>query len=69
MVLRGAVGLVSAQDPVLAAVPEGMHGSAQNSHFEDRLENGQLALEFKLEPGIVHSSNALKLRQSVPSLT
>jgi DNA mismatch repair ATPase MutS len=42
-----------------------MNGIARNFHFEDHLENGELAFDFKLKPGVVPTSNALKLMQSI----
>ena len=65
LVERGAIGLVTTHDLALAQIPESMNGSAKNFHFEDHLENGELAFDFKLKPGIVHTSNALKLMQSI----
>jgi hypothetical protein len=65
LVQRGAMGMVTTHDLALARIPEGMNGSAQNYHFEDHLENGQLAFDFKLRRGVVQTSNALKLMQSI----
>ena len=53
---RGAIGLVTTHDLALAQIPENMNGSARNFHFEDHLENGKLAFDFKLKPGVVHTS-------------
>jgi hypothetical protein len=49
----------------LAQIPKSMNGSARNFHFEDYLENGELAFDFKLKPGVVQTSNALKLMQAI----
>jgi len=65
LVQRGAIGLVTTHDLALAQIPESMNGSAMNFHFEDHLENGELAFDFKLKPGVVHTSNALKLMQAI----
>jgi hypothetical protein len=65
LVQRGAIGLVTTHDLALAQIPESMNGRAGNFHFEDHLENGELAFDFKLKPGVVHTSNALKLMQSI----
>jgi hypothetical protein len=65
LVQRGAIGLVTTHDLALAQIPESMNGRAQNLHFEDHLENEQLIFDFKLKPGVVHTSNALKLMQSI----
>ena len=66
---RGAIGLVTTHDLALAEIPENMNGSAANFHFEDHLENGELAFDFKLKPGIVQTSNALKLMQAIGLVT
>lgn len=65
LVERGAIGLVTTHDLALAQIPEDMNGAARNFHFEDHLEKGELAFDFKLKPGVVHTSNALKLMQSI----
>ena len=69
LVQRGAIGLVTTHDLALAQIPESMNGTAQNFHFEDHLENGQLAFDFKLSRGVVQTSNALKLMQFIGLVT
>jgi hypothetical protein len=69
LVQRGAMGMVTTHDLALAHIPESMNGSARNYHFEDHLENGQLAFDFKLKAGVVQTSNALKLMQSIGLLS
>lgn len=69
LVQHGAIGMVTTHDLALAQIPESMNGSAGNFHFEDHLENGELAFDFKLKPGVVHTSNALKLMQSIGLVT
>ena len=61
----GGMGMVTTHDLALAHIPESMNGSAQKYHFEDHLENGQLIFDFKLKAGVVETSNALKLMQSI----
>lgn len=65
LVDQGAIGLVTTHDLALARIPESMNGTAQNFHFEDHLQNGRLAFDFKLKPGVVQTSNALKLMESI----
>lgn len=65
LVQRGAMGMVTTHDLALAHIPESMNGSARNYHFEDHLENGQLVFDFKLKAGVVQTSNAIKLMQSI----
>lgn len=65
LVRRGAIGLVTTHDLALTAIPESMPGAAENAHFEDSMENGRLHFDYRLNPGIVRTSNALKLMQSI----
>ncbi len=69
LVQRGSMGMITTHDLALARIPESMNGSARNYHFEDHLENGQLVFDFKLKAGVVQTSNALKLMQSIGLLS
>ncbi|MFP5229343.1 MAG: MutS-related protein [Acidobacteriota bacterium] len=62
---RGAIGLVTTHDLALTAIPETMNGAARNCHFEDTIEEGRLRFDYRLRPGIVQTSNALKLMEAV----
>ena len=62
---RGAIGIVSTHDLALAEIPASMDGRAVNVHFEDRLEDGKLIFDYKLQPGVVKTSNALELMRSI----
>ncbi len=65
LVEKGAIGLVTTHDLALTAIPETMNGAGANFHFEDRIEDGELKFDFRLRPGIVQTSNALKLMRAV----
>ncbi|MGA8531621.1 MAG: mismatch repair protein [Acidobacteriaceae bacterium] len=65
LVRRGAIGLVTTHDLALTAIPETMPGAAANTHFEDSMKDGRLHFDYRLKPGIVQTSNALKLMQSI----
>jgi hypothetical protein len=62
---QGAVGLITTHDLALTEIPETASGAAMNCHFEDHLEDGQLKFDYRLKPGVVRTSNALKLMQSI----
>jgi hypothetical protein len=62
---RKAIGIVSTHDLALTRIPDSMEGRAFNAHFEDKLEDGELIFDYKLKPGIVQTSNALKLMRSI----
>jgi MutS domain V len=65
LVGRGAIGLVTTHDLALATMVDQLGSQAANFHFEDHLEDGQLRFDYKLTPGVVQTSNALKLMRSI----
>jgi len=65
LVGRGAIGLVTTHDLALTEIPKTLGIAAENCHFEDRYENGQLIFDYTLKPGVVETSNALKLMQAI----
>jgi DNA mismatch repair ATPase MutS len=65
LVEHGAIGLVTTHDLALTQIAEGLGPRAANAHFEDRLEDGKLLFDYRLQPGIVETSNALRLMRSI----
>ena len=65
LVRRGAIGLLTTHDLALANIPEVLGPHAENVHFEDFLENGRLAFDYRMRSGVVRKSNALELMRSV----
>ncbi|MGB6691018.1 MAG: mismatch repair protein [Terracidiphilus sp.] len=65
LVQHGAIGMITTHDLALARIPESMNGQTRNYHFEDHLEDGELRFDYKLKAGVVQTSNALKLMQSI----
>jgi hypothetical protein len=65
LVGHGAIGLVTTHDLALAQIAEGLGPRAANAHFEDRLEDGKLIFDYRLQPGVVETSNALNLMRSI----
>jgi hypothetical protein len=65
LVHRGAVGLLTTHDLALAHIAEVLAPHAINVHFEDQIENGHIAFDYRLLPGIVKKSNALELMRSI----
>ena len=59
------MGMITTHDLALAEIPAMMNGAARNCHFEDFYEGGELKFDYKLKPGIVRTSNALRLMQAV----
>jgi DNA mismatch repair ATPase MutS len=62
---RGALGLVTTHDLALAKVADALAPRAANVHFQDHLEDGSIAFDYRLRPGVVRKSNALELMRAV----
>jgi len=65
LVNRGAVGLVTTHDLALARVADALAPRAANVHFQDHLEGGAIAFDYRLRPGVVTKSNALDLMRAI----
>ena len=65
LVEHGAIGFITTHDLALARIPGSMDGKAGNYHFDDHLEEGKLRFDFKLKDGVVQTSNALRLMESI----
>ncbi len=65
LLAQGAIGLITTHDLALAKIAEDMKDHAANFHFSDQLEDGQLRFDYKLTPGTVQTTNALKLMRSI----
>ena len=65
LVKAGAIGLVTTHDLALTQLTETLGSAATNMHFEDRLENGRMVFDYRMQPGVVEHSNALALMRAV----
>jgi len=65
LVQRGAIGLVTTHDLALAQIADALGPRAANAHFQDRLADGKLIFDYRLQPGVVETSNALNLMRSI----
>ena len=61
----GAIGLVTTHDLALTELPSLLGPRAVNMHFEDRLEEGVMAFDYRMRPGVVEHSNALALMRAI----
>ncbi len=61
---RGALGIVTTHDLALTELAGG-GSSLGNAHFEDQVQAGEVAFDFRLKPGVVTHSNALALMRAV----
>lgn len=62
---RGAIGAVSSHDLGLVGLEAESDGKIVNKHFSDRIEGGTMTFGYRLEPGVVRSTNALRLMRLV----
>jgi DNA mismatch repair ATPase MutS len=60
LISRGALGLVATHDVGLSAL-ESELTKVHNVHFTDVFEDGEMRFDYKLRPGPVTTSNALRL--------
>jgi len=60
---RGAMGLCATHDVELAALGDTEPARIENVHFTDVVIDGEMRFDYKLRPGIVRTSNALRLLQ------
>jgi hypothetical protein len=65
LVDAGAIGLVTTHDLALTELVATLGPRAANVHFEDRIENGKMAFDYRMRPGVVERSNALALMRAV----
>ena len=65
LVDRGAIGLITTHDLALTAVADELAPRAENIHFEDSFDGGEIRFDYRAKPGRVTKSNALALMQAV----
>jgi hypothetical protein len=65
LVRAGAIGLVTTHDLSLTRIADELGDRAANVHFVDQFEDGRMAFDYRLRPGVVQHSNALELMRSV----
>jgi DNA mismatch repair ATPase MutS len=58
---RGAFGMVATHDVALAALEQERPGRVVNQHFTDVVVDGEMLFDYRLRPGVVRTSNALRL--------
>ncbi len=62
---RGAIGLITTHDLALTAIAAELAPRAQNVHFEDRFDGGEIHFDYRMKPGPVTRSNAIALMRAV----
>lgn len=58
---RRACGMVATHDVALSELEHEHPERISNSHFTDVVQNGEMTFDYKLRPGVVRTSNALRL--------
>jgi MutS-like protein len=65
LVALGGLGAISTHDLGITALERKLEGHVQNAHFEEQIVGDTMTFDYVLRPGIVHSSNALRLMRAV----
>ncbi len=65
LLARGAYGAVSTHDLGITALGGELGGCVENVHFEEQVVGEAMTFDYLLRPGIVQSSNALRLMRAV----
>lgn len=61
----GTIGAVSSHDLGLASLEEETGGAVRNVHFEEHVEDGKMAFDYRLKPSVVSTTNALRLMRMI----
>jgi DNA mismatch repair ATPase MutS len=65
LLARGAMGLVATHDVALSKLEAEHPHQVTNVHFTDVIEDGAMTFDYHLRPGVVRTSNALRLLAEV----
>jgi hypothetical protein len=65
LVTLGALGAASTHDLGITALERQLPGHVENAHFEEQVQGDTMTFDYLLRPGIVQSSNALRLMRAV----
>jgi hypothetical protein len=65
LVACGALGGVSTHDLALGDMETELPGAVVNVHFEEQVVGDTMTFDYVLRPGVVHSSNALRIMRMV----
>lgn len=62
---RGALGAVSTHDLGITALAQELGDRVENVHFEEQVSGTTMTFDYVLRPGVVQSSNALRLMRAI----
>jgi DNA mismatch repair ATPase MutS len=62
---HNSIGLLTTHDLALTNIAAKLDLVAENIHFQDHIENGHIAFDYRVHPGVVQKSNAIELMRAV----
>lgn len=62
---KGALGLISTHDLGITALAQELGDRVENVHFEEQVTGTTMTFDYVLRPGVVQSSNALRLMRAI----
>jgi hypothetical protein len=65
LLASGAIGLISTHDLALTNISDGQDPRLHNVHLEDKIEDGSMKFDFKLQDGVVTRSNGIELMRLI----
>ena len=65
LVAHGALGMVSTHDLGITVLERELEGRVENAHFEEQVVGETMTFDYVLRPGVVQTSNALRLMRAV----
>ncbi len=65
LIAKGAIGLVTTHDLALAQIAENLAPAVMNVHFADRLVDGKMLFDYRMQTGVIQHSNALALMRAI----
>jgi DNA mismatch repair ATPase MutS len=65
LLAHGALGAVSTHDLGIAELEREIGDRVDNVHFEEQVQGSEMTFDYVLRPGIVQSSNALRLMRAL----
>lgn len=61
----GAAGLVSTHDLTLVSLGDVLGDKVTYAHFTDQVDGDEMTFDYRMKPGVVQTSNALRLMRAV----
>jgi DNA mismatch repair ATPase MutS len=61
----GALGAISTHDVGITAIVQELPDRVENVHFEEQVSGTTMTFDYVLRPGVVQSSNALRLMRAI----